>query len=266
MPCPWGYSAVELGACDLAGEFPCADLGTWDAEAAVVLAQSIRELGLDISALQVHVDYVFADGRERERRLDHTRRMIDLAHAMAVGVVHTVSGPLPPGLDEAKAWDDLAEAYDALCSHACAAGVSPAIEPVFVYLVGNLSTTKRLAEAMGRDDLYINFDPSHFPYHREDPEGFLEAFGPRIVHAHAKDARIIPLQIGSPLPANSFYMGNEEAFTFAPPGAGVLDWPAVVKGLQATGFDGVVSLELGHGIPDEVGAARDTARSLQALI
>lgn len=261
-----GYDCVELGGCDLSGTAPCADLGSWDENSAAHLAAGIRSGGLEISAIQVHVDYAFPDERERLRRLGHTMHMIDLAQAMDVDIVHTVSGPLRPGLDEARAWDQLTEAYTRLCDYAGLTAVRLAIEPVFVYLVGNLETTRRLLDLVGRDDLYINFDPSHFPYHHEDPIPFIEALGHRIVHAHAKDATVTDLTVGAPLPRDSFYMGKDEAFAFAPPGHGILDWPALIGALTATGFDGVLSLELGHGIPDEVAAARETAQFLRPLL
>ncbi len=260
-----GYDSVELGGCDLAGAAPCADLGSWDEGAAAHLAADIRSSGLGISALQVHVDYIFPDERERLRRLGHTMHMIDLAEAMDVDVVHTVSGPLRPGMEEARAWEQLADAYTRLCNYAALTAVRLAIEPVFVYLVGNLETTRRLLDLVGRDDLYINFDPSHFPYHHEDPIPFIEALGQRIVHAHAKDATVTDLVVGAPLPRDSFYMGNGQAFAFAPPGRGLLDWPALIAALRAADFEGVLSLELGHGIPDEVAAARETAQFLRPL-
>ena len=40
------------------------------------------------------------------------------------------------------------------------------------------------------------------------------------------------------------------------PGTGLLDWPAIIPALRAVGFDGVLSLELGHGIPAEEQVAR----------
>jgi sugar phosphate isomerase/epimerase len=260
-----GYAHVELGAVDMGQGTPCADVGQYTPGRAAEQAQQIRALGLGISALQCHVDLCTTDEERRWQLVQHVSHVTDLAKAMGCDFVHTVSGPLPEGQSPEEAFAQLAATYDDILESA-AYGVRVGIEPVFVYLVGNLETTRRLLAYMDRDDLYINFDPSHFPYHREDPVAFVEEFGSRILHAHAKDATVTPLNERDIQAHVAWDMGGGEMFRFAPPGHGVLDWPAIIGALRRVGFDGVISLELGHGIEDEEAAAREAARFLSALI
>lgn len=261
-----GYDCVELGGCVPGGSDAVADLGASTADEARELAGQIRGLGLGISALQCHVDYIAVDPAVTRERVDHTRRMIDLAAAMGVGFVHTVSGPLPDGTAAAEGFDLLAKCYHQLLAHAAGGPVQVGIEPVFVYHVGNLASTNSLMQRLEREDLYINFDPSHFPYHREDLVPFIHAYAVKILHCHSKDAEVKRLQPGAEPEEHAWDMGGGEQFKFAPPGQGVLDWPGIIAALREVGFDGVISLELGHGIADELDAARGNLEFLRPLV
>lgn len=259
-----GYDFVELGMSCAAGEPASADLGPCSLDEAQFIAEDIRATGVDVSALQCHTTFVSSDESELARNVDLTKRAVDYAAEMGVPVVHTVSGPPRDDVAAADAWAMVIEAYDDVLEHASATPVRVAIEPVFVYLVGNLSTTRTLLEKLPSDALGVNFDPSHFPYHRESPITFVRGLADRIVHAHAKDAAVEPC--ASPMPPHCWDMGQGEQFRFAPPGAGVLDWGAIVACLRECGFDGVLSLELGHGIDDEEQAARDNVTFFRKLL
>lgn len=265
-----GYDSVELGMNRAGGEAPTADLGVCSLEEAQFLADDVRAAGVDISALQCHTNFVSPDPEVVAANVDLTRRAIDYAADMAVPFVHTVSGPLAEGADPSDAWAALLQAYNVLLEHAAYTPVQLGIEPVFAYLVGNADTTRYLLEHLGREDLAINFDPSHFPFHRESSVAFLGEFGDRILHAHVKDAVVEPMPGPEPGP-HAWPMptpaGNgPEQFRFAAPGHGCIDWSAVVAGLREQGYDNVLSLELGHGIEDEEQAARDNVTFFRRLL
>jgi len=139
---------------------------------------------------------------------------------MDVNLVHTVTGPAPPGGESGAAFERLAAVYDELLDAAAENEVTLGIEPVFAYAVGNLETMRSLAAALGRDELVINFDPSHFPYHEEDPMLFIEEYGPRILHAHVKDGVVEPLE--RTLDEHGFETPTSKQFKFAAPGTGLL--------------------------------------------
>ena len=171
--------------------------------------------------------------------------------------MHTVSGRLPEGTSVDDAYRALVAVYRDLLRYAEGAGVRLGIEPVFIYLVNNLASTRRLFDELDRDDLFINFDASTFVYHREDPVEFIKAFGDKIVHAHARDAVLEPLNEQEVARLEAFDMGGGEQFKFALPGEGALQWDAIIGALKEVGFDGALAVELPRGIEDaEAGAAQ----------
>lgn len=236
----WGYEAVELPASDLSRSDE-----QYKPDTAKALSSFVSDLGLEITGFQCHVGYLTDDWRER---VEHTRRMIEIADEIGVPVVHTVTGKLPEDMTIPAGFSRLEAVYSELLRFSEGSGVKVAIEPVFVYLVGNHSTLKRLIESVGRDDLYINFDPSHYPYHGESPIPTIKELGDRIVHAHMKDAIVEP------------------KFRFAPPGGGVLDFREIISALSDAGYDYVLSLELGHGMEDPEGMAKENVTFLSRLL
>ena len=260
-----GYTQVELAGNDVSGAGAKPDLGRCDAAEARRIADLARSLGLGVSALQSHQCFPLADGAGLATSVAHTKRMIELAAECRIPVVHTTTGHRPGGIGEGTLWRKLADVYGALLDHASGTGVKVGIEPVFVYMVGNLATLRRLFEVVGRDDLYLNYDPSHFPYHDESPLPSIHEFGERVVHAHAKDALVEPDPEGAARDTESEMPGGRK-FRFMPPGDGQIDQVAVVQALREVGFDGVLSLELGHGVPDPEAAARRNVAFMRGIV
>jgi sugar phosphate isomerase/epimerase len=261
-----GFSHVELGGCRTDRDRTAADLGPFSNFEAEDVAAGIRERQLQISAIQAHVDYLSADRSVTQARVRHTRRIIDIAQVIRVGFVHTVSGPLPEGMTEDDAFALLAEVYGNLTPYAESKGIKLGIEPVFAYVVGTAQTTERLLTKLRDDTLYINFDPSHFPFHHESPEAFIRTFADRIAHCHAKDAKVGPVNEADLDTFRAWDMGDGNQFAFAPPGEGILDWPAILAALDNIGYDGVLSLELGYGTEDEDAVTRRSFRFLKGLL
>ncbi|MDD5483558.1 MAG: sugar phosphate isomerase/epimerase [Kiritimatiellae bacterium] len=277
-----GYSDVEISAC-FNDRRP--NIAACPRREAVETAKHIRKMGLEISSFQCHFHFGYAMGNRvaiknpppcaagnKGESIEHTKKVIDLADHLGVGIVHTVSGILPE-LDTVqniqytgdidyparKEWRLLLDSYRVILDYAAKKKVKIAIEPVFAYIVGNYETTMRLFEDLGRDDLYLNYDPSHFPYHKESPLPLINDFGKRIIHVHVKDAGVIKLNKEDVKPGGYIYAmrSGTEAFTFAPPGKGVLDWDGIISALRKSGYEGVLSVEMGHGYP---GSPEENAR------
>lgn len=262
-----GYKYVELGGCRTARDRTAADLGPFSNFEAEDVAAGIRDRQLGISAIQAHVDYLSLDPAVTKANVRHTRRMVDIAQVIKVEFVHTVSGPLPEDMSPDDGFELLVSVYRDLIPYAEQKGVRLGIEPVFAYLVGSTATTERLLDSLGSDTLYINFDPSHFPFHGESPEAFVDAFGDRIVHCHVKDARVEPINEDDLDAFRAWEMPDgKRQFSFAPVGEGMLDWRSILAALEKAGYDGVLSLELGHGIEDEEAAVRNGYQFLSGLL
>jgi sugar phosphate isomerase/epimerase len=260
-----GYTQVELGGNDVSGGGEKPDLGRCDVDGARRIVDQARAAGLEVSAVQSHQCFPLTDEAALAASVAHTKRMIDLAGACGIPVVHTTTGQRPAGIPEGTMWRMFADVYVDLLEHAEGKGVKVAVEPVFVYAVGNLATTRRLLEVVGREDMYINYDPSHFPYHDESPIPPIVEFASRIVHAHAKDARVEPDPDGAAR-GTEWEMPGGWKFSFAPPGKGVIDQVAVVRALKGAGFDSVLSLELGHGVPEPELAARKNVGFMRKVL
>jgi len=255
-----GYRNCEISVCE-GDRRP--NLATIDDAARKAAMARAGELGLTVSAVQCHLHNGYADACPdvRARAVDHTVRMIDVCAALGIPVLHTVSGVA----EDDAAWEAklarLAESYAAILDHAAGTSVRVGIEPVFAYTIGNLEHTRALLSLLDeRPDLYINYDPSHFPYHDEPAEDFIKVLGGRIIHAHSKDAVVRPVTASEPADQmDRWAMSGDRYFQFVPPGKGDLDWDAIFAALARAGYDHVLSLEMGHGYE---GRPRDVAREV----
>lgn len=95
----------------------------------------------------------------------------------------------------------------------------------------------------------VNYDPSHLVRMGIDYLRFLHEFSDRVYHVHGKDTEI--------LSENQYEYGTEQPATFAKPiwfgghawrytipGHGLVRWVEIVRHLQATNYQGCVSIEL----------------------
>jgi sugar phosphate isomerase/epimerase len=258
-----GYRYAELGACRIIRDPNLADLGPFSDFEAQEVVLGLRDLRLEISAIECHVEYISRRTADIANAARHTIRVLDIAKHVEVGFVHTVSGRLPPAMAEEDGYRALLAAYRDLLRYAEEAGVKLGIQPVFIYLVSNRASTQRLLEDIGREDLFINFDPSAFVFHRESPVDFIKTFGKKILHVLARDAVVEPLNEAQVARYQAFDMGGGEQFRLALPGEGVVDWPEVIGALQDVGFDGVLSVGLPRGTEAPEQAAANALEFMQ---
>ncbi|MFH0966024.1 MAG: sugar phosphate isomerase/epimerase family protein [Planctomycetota bacterium] len=258
-----GYRNCEISVCP---DDSRPNLATLDDKARKRAADRARELGMKISSVQCHAHNGYADASPavRSAAVDHTRKMIDLCGRLGIPVCTTVSGVAEDNAPWEKKLDRVADSCRKILDHAKGGPVAVGFEPVFVYVVGNLAHTKALLDGLDqREDFKINYDPSHFPYHDEPAEDFIRALGKRIVHAHSKDAIVRPVtEKEKPDGKDRFAMPRNRYFSFAPPGKGVLNWVSILAALRKAGFDGVLSLEMGHGYE---GRPSDVAKTVYAF-
>lgn len=88
----------------------------------------------------------------------------------------------------------------------------------------------RLFETIGTGNLYINLDPANLIlYGKGNPVDALDVFGDYVRGVHAKDGLY---------PTNGLELGREVRL-----GDGKVNFPALIKGLKAHGFDGSLTIE-----------------------
>ena len=245
-----GYRCVEISVCPDDKRPNLVDLSDEQRQEIRALTD---DLGMKISSLQCHIHNGYADQDAGVRReaVEHTKRMLDVSASIGVDIVHTVSGVAEDTAPHEEKIDRAAASYREILAGADDSTPRVGIEPVFIYVIGNLAHTRSLYEKLGPLPLYINYDPGHFPYHDESPIPFIGEFGDRFIHAHGKDSTVEELKPGEEINAEDHVFpmpDGKRKFRFVPPGQGLLDWDEIYPELKRIGFDGVVSLEMGHGL------------------
>ncbi|WP_063784447.1 sugar phosphate isomerase/epimerase family protein [Streptomyces sp. SBT349] len=161
------------------------------------------------------------------------RRTRMLTDAVRVGAdlgataVHCFSGHLPPGTDEDAGWARLAGALAPVLDAAADAGIPLAVEPEPGMLLDRLAAFHRFRrEAADHEALRLTLDIGHCHCLEPDPvPDCVAAAAPWLAHVQIEDMR----------------RGVHEHLPF---GEGEMDFPPALAALAATGYDGLVSVEL----------------------
>jgi sugar phosphate isomerase/epimerase len=99
-----------------------------------------------------------------------------------------------------------------------------------------------LLDRVGSPWFGLNFDAANFLCADVSPaRDALPLLLPWVRYAHVKDVRRAPAD--TPPDGWTRYTDHGRAYDTAPLGAGELDWPAIVEGLAAAGYDGCLTLE-----------------------
>lgn len=130
----------------------------------------------------------------------------------------------PPGFDWRARWAAFVDAMRRAAQVAADAGVRLALENRNNTMTPHTDSMLRLLTAVDSDNLGATFNVAQAFLHRELLEWSAHKIGPRTFHVRACD-------------------GDGLACYNLPIDAGIIDWPGVLRGLDATGYDGYLSLE-----------------------
>ena len=212
------------------------------------IVAALAEKGVSISGLGYYPNPMHADAGQREAALAHLKKVITAAGVLGVPVVNTFMGG-DRSLNVDQNWTRATEIFPAIVAHARDAGVTLAFENcpmIFSYdewpggnnIAYSPKIWRRIFETWG-EDVGMNYDPSHLVWQMIDQARFLKEFGPRIVHAHAKDVMIdrdglyengvMSVGMGWQVPRM--------------PGLGDVDWSEMFAGLYRGGYDGPIVIE-----------------------
>jgi sugar phosphate isomerase/epimerase len=248
-----GYDGVALtldhGHLDPFGPGLAARVGTVAAllrrhGLAVVIETGARYL---LDPVRKHEPTLVSDDG-RPVRLGYLRTAIEIGAHLGAQAVSFWSGVRPAQVPEDRAWERLAEGCAALLDHAHLHGVQLGFEPEPGMLVEDLDGYDRLHDLLGRPDrLGLTLDIGHLRCNEPLPvPDSVRRAGDRIVNVQIDDMR----------------RGIHEHLEF---GDGEIDFPPVLAALDATGYRGLVSVELprhGHAAP---AIARRSLAFLQAV-
>jgi sugar phosphate isomerase/epimerase len=168
------------------------------------------------------------------------RRAVDEAAALGAGVLALVVGGLPPGsTDLAGAREQVADGIAALAPYAATCGVRLAIEPLHPMFCADRAVISTLGQAL---DLAEQVEPGLAPptvgvcvdsYHVWwDPQLLAQIgrAGPRIFAFQVSDFLV-------PIPPDAL-LGRGHL------GDGVIDIPALARAVLATGYAGLIEVEI----------------------
>jgi sugar phosphate isomerase/epimerase len=226
------------------------DVTVWGPEVVRHVHDLTGRFGVRISGLGYYPNPMAADAAEAAAAVAHLHRVFDAAADLGVDVVNSFAGR-DPGLSVEENWPRFLETWCPLVQHAEDRGVRIGIENCPMLFTAdewpggkNLATSpaiwRRMFEAIPSRSFGLNYDPSHLVWQGMDYLAPLAEFGDRLVHVHAKDARIDR----AALDAHGVLAYPKLWHTPKLPGLGDVRWGAFVAALGDVGYDGPIAIEV----------------------
>ena len=225
------------------------DVTTLDAARARDIKDLTRDQGVAISALGYYPNVLTGDA-PAAAAIAHLHAVIDAAAALDVNLVGTFIGR-----DQRATTEDnlvkVAGVWRPIMAHAEQVGVRVAIENCPMLFGAdqwpggqNLFTTpalwQRILDAVGSDNLGINFDPSHFIWQMMDYIAPIDQFRDRLFHVHIKDIHLDRRRLDR-VGTMAYPL---DYMTPKLPGHGDIDWGAFLSALDDIGYDGPACIEV----------------------
>jgi sugar phosphate isomerase/epimerase len=197
-------------------------------------ARLIRSRGLTVTCLCRGGMFPAADAAGRRAALDDNRRAVDEAAAIGARCLVLIAGGLPKGSrDLAGAHAQVRDGLAAILPHARAAGVPLAIEPLHPMYAADRACVNTLAHANDLCDelgegLGIAYDVYHVWWDPDLKRQTARA-GKRILTYHVCDWLV---------PTRDLLLDR------GMPGDGVIDLRGIRAMVEATGYDGLIDVEI----------------------
>lgn len=160
---------------------------------------------------------------ERQATREQYKAVIDLAGEWGAPVVLYVAGWQVFGTSREDAWRWSAEVLRDVAAHADAAGVTLCVEPTSAdsNLVDSAGDALRMMKESEAANVSVMFDTYHALYRNEDPADYPHEMVGHLGHVHISD------------------------YDRLPPGRGGYDFRPLIAALEATGYDGPLTMEIG---------------------
>ncbi|MEW9082111.1 sugar phosphate isomerase/epimerase family protein [Caldanaerobacter subterraneus] len=209
------------------------------------LLNYIKDNGLVVSALVGDFGgHGFAIKEDNPKRIEASKRIMDLAKDLETNVVTTHIGVIPsdPNHDRYKI---LQEACEQLGEYGDKVGAYFAIETG----PEKTETLKKFLDSLKSRSVAVNYDPANLVMVTgDDPVKGVYTLKDYIVHTHAKDG-IMKKQTDPEIIYNFFAEGGigdlrlEDYFEEVPLGKGQVDFKAYLAALKDIGYDGFLTIE-----------------------
>jgi sugar phosphate isomerase/epimerase len=235
-----GYDGVELAIRDPKLVDPDALLAVLDAH-----ELSVPAIGTGQAWGEEGLSFTDPDRAVREAAVDRVREHVPFAaRTGAAIIIGLLRGIVRPGVEQAQAYAWMVEALQRCTDAAERGGARLALEPINRYettLVNSVPGCLALIAEVGSDRLGVLADTFHMNIEDVSIAGSLRQAGPHLFHVHLADS-------------NRWY-----------PGAGHIDFRAVLRTLHEMGYPGYVSIEA-MPMPDAETCARESMATLRPLL
>jgi inosose dehydratase len=206
------------------------------------LRDLLDSAGLELVSVYTGANFVYAEALPDE--VYRIERAAELAATFGAGRLVVGGGARRAAGTPPEDYDRLAAALDRVTDIAERHGLSASYHPHLSTIVESPDELERL---MSRTRIGFCPDTAHLAAGGGDPAALIRRYPDRIRHVHLKDLR-------------------PEPFAFLPLGAGVLDFPDILRALREAGYDSwlIVELDAYEGDPRE--AAESSRAYLDKLL
>ena len=204
------------------------------------LADRVSSNGLVVSALCGDLGGGFVKPEENPKRIENSKRIMDLAKDLGTDIITTHIGVVPDDPAHPR-WSVLQDACETLGEYGDSVGAVFAIEtgPEPSALL------KRFLDSLHSTGVRVNLDPANLVMVTgDDPAQAVYNLRDYIVHTHAKDG--ILLRHENPEVIYGIIedvIQKGEAFMEVPLGEGHVDFPSYLRTLDSIGYHGFLTIE-----------------------
>lgn len=224
--------------------------------------------------------HVWGDGDPegvRQRAAEEIKDTAKAAAKLGVGVVNGFTGSsiwgslyaFPPTSQAYwdKGFEDFANRWGPILDVFDEQGINFGLEVHPTEIAFDIASAGRALEAVGNHKRFgFNYDPSHLGYQGVDYVRFIYAFGPRIFHAHMKDAWWGHGTGEAGVFGGHTNFGDPRRYwDFRSVGRGDIDFEEIIVALNDVGYSGPLSIEWEDSRMDRVHGATESAAFTRAL-
>lgn len=201
----------------------------------------LQDRGISVSSFIDFDSYVNTDPDAFEKQMAMHKSNMDAAVQLGTGVFMLALGTTGPGEIPDAAREEihgrLLQYFKPLSEYGKRSGLHVVVEDtpnLLFHLDKGWDLQHVLEEA---PDLEVVYDSGNMLLVKEDPVAYYQQFSGRTAHIHLKDMMVDPTGRSQEISEDGVSM------TAAPAGTGLVDMPALMAAIKASGYDGYLTVE-----------------------
>lgn len=249
-----GYTAVDVSSYELMGMAPD------------VIRQELDKRGISVSSLIDFDSYVNLTPGVYEQKLATHKACMQAAVALGANVymlaISSFGEVIPEGLSREEMHDRLLQYFQPLAAYGKQLGLHVVVEdtPDLRFHLDRAEDLEALLEK--EPNLEVVYDSGNMVLVGEDPIAYYQRFAAKTAHIHLKD-----MTAAAPGDIQADTSIDGKKMTCAPVGTGIIDMPALLKEIEASGYDGSLTVEYAkHPDLDYAASLRTSREFYEKLI